>query len=221
MKYDEYKFRVFVNEQGESGDPVSLVLDEGRQVSFEDRLRITAEIGNVETVFVNNLATNDVSIYHALDEVDFAGSVLIGTAWQLEQIKNEPIERIICKRGRVNTRQEEGVYWIQASLENNIGNWDYEQLASPEDVEAINVVNTKGWKKMVWAWINQDQGLIRARTFADAIGASEVQGNGSGSMNLAGQLQRQITIKHGEGSVIYAKLLSDNFAEVGGRVIVA
>lgn len=221
MKYGEHKFRVFVDEDGNFGDPVSLVVDEGRQLSFEERLHITAEIGNVETVFVNDLVANDVSIYHALDEVDFAGSVLIGTAWGLEQLKNQPTQQITCKRGLVRARQENGVYWIQASLEHNIGNWDYEQLSSPEDVEAIHVNDTKCWKKMVWAWIDEEQGFIRARTFADTIGMPEVQGNGSGSMNLAGQLQRQITIKHGEGSVIYAKPLSDDSAEVGGRVSAA
>jgi predicted PhzF superfamily epimerase YddE/YHI9 len=218
VKYDEYKFKVFVDEEGNFGDPVSLLVDEGQQMSFEERLRITAKIGNVETVFVNDLAANDVSIYHAHDEVDFAGSVLIGTAWELEQLKNEPPQQIKCKRGIIDVRRENGIYWVQASLENNIGNWDYEQLTSPEDVEAIDVASTKGWKKMVWAWINKEQGLVRARTFADTIGMPEVQGNGSGSMNLAGQLRRQITIKHGEGSVIYAKPLSHDSAEVGGRV---
>jgi predicted PhzF superfamily epimerase YddE/YHI9 len=219
MEYTEHKFKVFVDELGRFGDPVSLLVDEGQQLSFEERLRITAEIQNVETVFVNRLAANDVSIYHAQDEVDFAGSVLIGAAWQLEQLKNEPTQQILCKRGTINVRQESSIYWVQASLENNIGNWDYEQLESPEDVEAIDIANTKHWKKMVWAWVNQDEGVIRARTFADTIGIPEVQGNGSGSMNLAGQLQRQITIKHGDGSVIYAKPLSHDSAEVGGRVI--
>lgn len=219
MHYNEYRFRVFVDESGGYGDPVSLIIDEGQQMSLEERLRLTAEIGNVETVFVNRLATNDVSIYHARGEVDFAGSVLIGTAWQIAQLKNEPTQQLVCKRGIVNVRQENNIYWIRASLENNIGNWEYRQLASPEDVEAIDVAQTKGWKKMVWAWISKDQGLIRARTFADTIGMPEVQGNGSGAMNLAGQLQRRITIKHGEGSVIYANPLSRDSAEVGGRVI--
>jgi predicted PhzF superfamily epimerase YddE/YHI9 len=221
MKYEEFMFKVFVDENGDFGDPVSLIVDDEHQMSFEERLRITAEIGNVETVFVNDLVANDVSIYHAHDEVDFAGSVLIGTAWELEQLKNEPTQQIKCKRGLINVRQEDGVYWVQANLENNIGNWDYKQLATPEAVEAIDVASTKGWKKMVWAWIDEDQGLIRARTFADTIGMPEVQGNGSGSMNLAGQLQRQITIKHGEGSLIYARPLSSDSAEVGGRVTAA
>lgn len=219
--FNEFKFKVFVDTLGNFGDPVSLVVDEELQMSLEERLRITAKIGNVETVFVNDLSANDVSIYHARDEVDFAGSVLIGTAWQLEQLKNESIRRIKCKRGIVDTRQENGIYWVQASLENNIGDWDYEQLTSPKHVDEIDVTTTKGWKKMVWAWIDESEGLIRARTFADSIGMPEVQGNGSGSMNLADQLHRQITIQHGDGSLIYARPLPGNSAEVGGRVVAA
>jgi predicted PhzF superfamily epimerase YddE/YHI9 len=219
MRYNAHRFKVFVDESGNFGDPVSLIVDEAHELSLEERLAITAEVGNVETVFVNNLPDNDVSIYHAQGEVDFAGSVLIGTAWQLEQLKNEPTQHIHCKRGAVAAHQENGVYWIQASLENNIGSWDYEQLASPEDVEAIDVAHTKGWKKMVWAWIDEAKGHIRARTFADTIGMPEVQGNGSGAMNLAGQLQRQISITHGEGAIIYARPLSPDSAEVGGRVV--
>lgn len=221
MNYHELRFKVFVDKHGKFGDPVSLVVDEGRHLNFEERLRITAEIGNVETVFVNDLATNGVSIYHAQGEVDFAGSTLIGTAWALEQLKNQPIAQIRCKRGVVLVRHEDDIYWIQADTGNNIGDWQYQQLETPHDVEAIDTSNTKDRKKMVWAWIDQTQGLIRARTFADAIGMPEVQGNGSGAMNLANQLQRQITIIHGEGAVIYAKPLSGNVAEVGGRVTAA
>ena len=143
---------------------------------------------------------------------------MIGTAWQLEELKNEPTRHILCKRGLIDIRQENGIYWLGASVENNIGNWDYEQLASPEDVDAIDVANTQSWKKMVWAWISKEHGVIRARTFAYRIGMPEVQGNGSGSMNLAFQLKRHITINHGDGSIIFARPTSDNSAEVGGRV---
>ncbi len=214
-----YKFQVFVTESSKFGDPVGLVIDEGRHIDLRERLRVTSEIGYVETAFVNSLATNDISIYHAQGEVDFAGSVLIGVSWQLAQLKGKPTQRLLCKRGQIEIWQEGDVYWLRAGLKNNIGNWDYEQLDIPGDVDKIDVADTGGWKKMVWAWASESQGLIRARTFADRIGAPEVQGNGSGSMNLAGQLQREIIITHGEGSVIYARPASSNSAELGGRII--
>lgn len=212
-------FNVFVNENGEFGNPGSLVLDETQELSFEERLAVTAGTGHDETVFVENLENNDVKIYHAQGEVEFAGSVLVGVIWQLGQMKGEPTNAINCKRGKVVTWQENDVYWLRIGTEGNLGNWEYEQLDSPDAVEAIQVTDTDGWNKMVWAWIDESRGLIRARTFANKIGIPEVQGNGSGSMNLASQLQREITITHGDGSIIYARPSAGNTAELGGRVV--
>jgi predicted PhzF superfamily epimerase YddE/YHI9 len=214
-----YMFRVFVNEKGEFGDPVRLILDEAHEFDTAQRIAIATDFGNDEVVFVNNLTEADVSIYHSKGEVDFAGSVLLGAAWQISQIKGEPIQSIRCLRGNIESWQQNDIWWIRAMLENNLGNWEYEQLRDAQAVDAIQVVETDGWKKMVWAWVNEEKGLIRARTFASTINMPEVQGNGSGSMNLAGQLQRDIQITHGDGSVIYARPAFNNSAELGGRVI--
>jgi len=70
----------------------------------------------------------------------------------------------------------------------------------------------------MWAWIDKTKGLIRARTFASDWEIPEAQGNGSGSMVLAAKLKRDIEIKHGEGSVIFAKPAPDGCADIGGRV---
>ncbi len=214
-----HKFQVFVNEKGEFGNLGSLLVDDSGQIEVQERIRITSDIGNDETVFVDDLATNRLSIYHHQGEVDFAGSVLVGVVWQLEQIKGEPTQTITCRRGSLETWQEEDVYWLRTAVDNNIGNWEYLQLEKPEDVDNIKVEETQGWSKLVWAWVDEDKGLIRARTFASKIGIPEVQGNGSGSLNLAGQLQKEIVITHGDGSVIYARPASGNRAELGGRVI--
>lgn len=69
---------------------------------------------------------------------------------------------------------------------------------------------------MVWAWINKPKGLIRARTFAADWDIPEAQGNGSGSMLLASSVGRPIQIKHGKGSVIFAKPAPNNRADIGG-----
>lgn len=214
-----YTFKVFVNEQGKFGDIGSLVIDESRQFDTKKRIAMTAEIGDAETVFVNNLKQPDVSIYHALAEVDFAGSLLIGTVWQLSIIKGEPVKSIHCQRGDIKTWQEGDIYWLRAGLTGNLGDWEYEQLESPAAVDALKVADTVGWKKMVWAWVDEAKGLVRARTFASKINLPEVQGNGSGSMNLAGQLKRNIEITHGDGSVIYARPAPNDSADLGGRVI--
>jgi predicted PhzF superfamily epimerase YddE/YHI9 len=71
---------------------------------------------------------------------------------------------------------------------------------------------------MVWAWIDEDKGLIKSRTFLPDWGTLEDQGNGSGAMQLAIMLGRKIEIHQGKGSVIYASPSSGNMAKVGGRV---
>lgn len=217
--FKPYLFQVFVNEQGKFGNLGSLIVDESSQLDLEKRKSITAEIGHDETVFVNDLASVDVSIYHANGEVDFAGSVLVGAVWQLSKLKDEPVQNIHCKKGNISTWQDGDIYWLRAGLKGNLGNWEYEQLENPEAVDAIALADTKGWKKMTWAWKDEAKGLIRARTFASKINIPEVQGNGSGSMNLAAQLQREIIITHGDGSVIYARPALNNKAELGGRVL--
>ena len=70
----------------------------------------------------------------------------------------------------------------------------------------------------VWAWTDEPNGLLCARTFAPDWGIPEDQGNGSGSMQRAMALGRPITVIHGESSVIYAEPVNAQEAAVGGRV---
>jgi predicted PhzF superfamily epimerase YddE/YHI9 len=214
-----YLFQVFVDENGNFGNPGSLIVDGFHEINDAQRTAITADIGQDETVFIDNLSSNELSIYHAYGKVNFAGSVLVGVAWQLAQIKNEPTQSILCEIGEVPMWQEGEVYWLRAPLDYNLGNWTYLQVENPDVVDAIDVADTKDWKQMVWAWEDEAKGLIRARTFASKIDIPEVQGNGSGAMNLAGQLQRELQIRHGGGSIIYSRPAANNSAELGGRVI--
>lgn len=58
---------------------------------------------------------------------------------------------------------------------------------------------------------------MRLKSVAGEI--PEAQGNGSGAMHLAKMLHKHIEIKHGEGSIIFARPSEDNFLELGGRII--
>jgi predicted PhzF superfamily epimerase YddE/YHI9 len=93
-------------------------------------------------------------------------------------------------------------------------------LEDAQAIEQIKLEDTKTWQHtMAWAWINETKGLIRARTFATDWDIPEAQGNGSGSMVLAARLRRGIEIKHGEGSVIFARPALNGCADIGGRVL--
>jgi predicted PhzF superfamily epimerase YddE/YHI9 len=74
---------------------------------------------------------------------------------------------------------------------------------------------------VAWAWIDEAKGLVRARTFAQDWGIPEDEANGSGSMQLAVNLRRKLTLRHGKGSIIHAQPSREvGHAEVGGLVIV-
>jgi predicted PhzF superfamily epimerase YddE/YHI9 len=216
---DRYFVQVFVNEDGEFGNPASIIMDEQQKLDPERRREVTAEIGHDETVFINNLAEADVSIYHSYGEVPFAGNAMLGTAWQLAKLIGKTSNVIHCMGLETHAWQEDDITWLR-SLPKTKNTWWHEQLPSAKDIENIKISETVDWKhKMVWAWIDEAKGLVRARTFASDIHIPEVQGNGSGSMMLALKLGRSLQIIHGDGSVIQAKPAGQGYAELGGRVI--
>lgn len=97
--------------------------------------------------------------------------------------------------------------------------WNYEIVENAEEVEKISVekANTKQ-HTMVWAWIDQSRGIIRAHIFANDRGIPEDEANGSGAMRLAFDLNKSIEIRHGQGSIIFARPSVNNRAEVGELV---
>jgi predicted PhzF superfamily epimerase YddE/YHI9 len=214
-----YMLDVFINDKGEYGNPASLILDENRELDAAKRLQITKDIGHDETVFVNNLTNGDVSIYHAYGEINFAGNVMVGAAWQLSKLKDQTTFTVHCQDLDIAARINGDTAWIQASEAQYMRSWEIQQLGSSEEIERINVADTAGWKaRLVWAWINEKDGTVRARTFASDKGIPEVLGNGSGSMMLAARLNRSLRITHGEGCVIYARPIANGLIELGGRV---
>ena len=75
-----------------------------------------------------------------------------------------------------------------------------------------------GVDRMIWAWLDEADGLIRARVFVPEAGIAEDEATGSAAMRLAAALGRPIEIRQGVGSVIYARPLAAGPAEIGGRV---
>ena len=62
-------------------------------------------------------------------------------------------------------------------------------------------------------------GLIRERVFVPEAGIDEDEATGSAALRLTALLGREIEIRQGEGSVIYARPLDDETAEIAGRVV--
>ncbi len=211
--------RVFTDINGQFGDAATVIVDEGRHIADTQRQAIARKLNTDEAAFVNNLSRANLSIVHPQGEIGFAGVAILGTAWLLTKLRGKQTEIMHGRAGDITTWQDNNLTWARASL-STMPPWHHKQLESTEAVErilleeAINMEHT-----MIWAWIDEAKGLIRARRFASDWDIPEAQGNGSGSMMLSAMLKRDIEIKHGEGSMIFAKPAPDNCADIGGRVV--
>lgn len=219
MSYDGVSWlRVFADSQGNFGDLASVVIDEGRHISDPKRQEMARELNTGETIFVNDLAAADISVVHSQGEIGFAGVGVVAAAWLLAKLRGKLTEHMHSRDGEITTWQEGDITWARGPL-SIMPPWNYKQLEDVAAVEQIRLEETEDWQHtMAWAWIDEAKGLIRARTFATDWDIPEAQGNGSGSMVLAAKLGRAIEIKHGEGSVIFAKPALDGCADIGGRV---
>lgn len=215
---DVHVLHVFTDENGEFGDIATVIFDEGRDIADDVRAEIAGTLDAIETVFVNDAATYQVSFVHSQGEIDFAGVPALGVAWLFGEREGGPVSQFEGRAGAITVSREDGLTWVRASLD-AMPPWNHVQLTDARAVNQIALSDTVDWEHtMVWAWVDETHGAIRARTFASDWDIPEAQGNGSGSMLLAAMLGRVIEIRHGEGSVIYARPAVDGFADIGGRV---
>lgn len=70
----------------------------------------------------------------------------------------------------------------------------------------------------VWAWVDEQEGVIRQRVFAPGIGIAEDEATGTAALRLSAMLDRAIDIRQGRDSRIVARPVVEGMVEVGGRV---
>ena len=214
-----HALRVFTDQNGKFGDLATAIIDENKNILDSDRQELAQNLDSVETVFVNNIASADISVFHSQGEVDFAGVPVLGAAWLLSKLNGKPVDAMKGRAGEIIVSQNGEITWVRANLE-TMPAWHHKQLDTAQAVERITLEETKTWEHtMVWAWIDETNGLVRARTFAADWDIPEAQGNGSGSMMLAAIVNKPVEIKHGDGSVIFARPGPNKRADIGGRVI--
>jgi len=212
--------RVFTNKTGKYGSPAGVIIDDGSTISPPKRQALATQLGFSETVFVNRRSPADVSIYGLQGEVNFAGAPLLGTAWVLSKQQGGAIDRLTCNGKQVKVLEEDGLMWIVVDDLKDTPPWHHKQLKRYQDVESLSV-DEKPFKQhtYAWAWIDNDLKIakVRARTFAPDWGIPEEEANGSGSMQLAQKLGRNLKITHGRGSIIRAEVGETGIA-VGGWI---
>jgi predicted PhzF superfamily epimerase YddE/YHI9 len=206
--------RVFVNEDGEWGNPLGVFL-EGEQVAELDRQSVAAELGFSETVFVDDPAAGRLSIYTPRVELPFAGHPTVGAAWLLAR-ERAPVEVLRPPAGEVGVRYADGMTYVTAKP-----GWappfEYRRLSSPSDVRGLSA-SAQEVNVYAWAWIDESAGTIRARSFVPGAGIAEDEATGSAAIALCAHLSRAITIHQGHGSVLVCRPLAGGWVEVGGRV---
>ena len=206
--------RVFTNDEGEWGNRLGVFLD-GAQVPEGDRQAIAADLGFSETVFVEDPANGVLRIFTPALELPFAGHPLVGTGWLLDQ-QGGAGAVLRPPAGEVEMRVEGDSAWIVGRAE-----WsppfEYLQLGSPAEVHALRGSQEGGFV-YAWAWIDEDAGTVRARSFCPGAGIAEDEATGSAALALCAQLGCPITVHQGHGSVLNARPVEDRWVEVGGRV---
>jgi predicted PhzF superfamily epimerase YddE/YHI9 len=217
--------RVFVNEDGEWGNPLGVFLD-GGDVPEAARQGVAAELGFSETVFVDDREEGRLRIFTPEVELPFAGHPTVGAAWLLRRA-GAPVAALRVPAGEVGVREEsEPVYGkSQATYVDALPEWspefEYVELNSPAEVKALDGPPPGVGAAYMWAWIDEAAGTIRARSFVPEAGIVEDEATGSAAIALCARLGRPVTIHQGHGSVLLARPLASGRVEVGGGVRLA
>lgn len=216
MELKVHVVRVFVDESDGHGNELGVVFD-AAELPGELGPRLTAQLGFSETVFVDDTGGAAIRIFNQTAEMKLAGHPTVGTAWLLAQVTGKAPDVLRPRlAGELDTWTEDGLTWIRARGSEGPA-WQFTQVESPAEVDAQDPTGYA--HDIVWAWIDEQAGIVRARSFVSAVGVAEDEATGSAALLLAERLGRPITIRQGRGSVIKARPAAEpGWSEIGGRV---
>lgn len=208
--------RVFCAPEGGGGNSLGVFLA-GGEVPEGARQAVAADLGFAETVFVDDPEEGRVRIFTPVEELDFAGHPMVGTAWLLAR-ERQPVDALRPPAGKVPVRHEGEMTFVAGRPEWG-PRWEFVEVDSPQEVDHLE--GPPGERSLigVWAWIDERRGVIRERVFAPEVGIAEDEATGSAAVRLAAILGRQLDIYQGvNGSRITAHPRDDGMVEIGGRV---
>ena len=201
--------RVFTGTNGTGGNPLGVILD-GPSVPESERQDFAALLGFSETIFVD--PGDRVAIYTPTVELPFAGHPLVGAAWMLEDATalHPPAGTVEVRRDGdevlVTGRPEWAPQYVQL------------QYDTPAEVDALRSAPPGHDLVTAWSWIDEPNGIVRARVFPVGIGIPEDEATGANAVIMGAALGRPLTILQGEGSRIRATPKADGGVEIGGLV---
>jgi predicted PhzF superfamily epimerase YddE/YHI9 len=207
--------RVFTGDDGSWGNPLGVFLD-GRSVPEAERQAVAADLGFSETVFVDDAQRGVIRIFTPAVEIPFAGHPVVGTAWLLARERGGvPVLR--PPAGEVPVRHD-GEWTYAAARPEWAPDFEFVQLGSPAEVEVLDGSPRSDAEVGMWAWIDEDAGLLRERVFAEPFGIPEDEATGAAAVALTARLGRPLDIRQGRGSRILTRPLEDGMVEIAGRV---
>jgi predicted PhzF superfamily epimerase YddE/YHI9 len=207
--------RVFLGDGGTGGNPLGVFLD-GGSVPEGRRQDVAADLGFSETVFVDDAARGEIRIYTPGVEIPFAGHPVVGTAWLLERERGG-VPALRPPAGVVPVRSE-GEWTYAAGRPEWAPEFEFVELGSPAEVEALDGSPRSDAEVGMWAWIDEYEGILRERVFAEPFGIPEDEATGAAAVALTARLERPLDIRQGRGSRILTQPLDNGMVELAGRV---
>jgi len=209
--------RVFTAADGSHGNPLGVFLA-GGEIAPEARPEVARDLGFAETVFVDDAEHGELRIFAPDMEMPFAGHPTVGAAWLLRE-EGVAVDSLRVAAGELAVRHEPDLTWVEADPE-----WsppfEYVELESSGQVDALAGPPDGLTIAYCWAWEDEAAGRVRARSFVLDAGIPEDEATGSAALTLGARLGRQIEVRQGRGSSLFARPVGDGRAEVGGRVVV-
>jgi predicted PhzF superfamily epimerase YddE/YHI9 len=207
--------RVFCGDDGSWGNPLGVFLD-GDSVPDGERQAVATDLGFSETVFVDDEERGVIRIFTPAVEIPFAGHPVVGTAWLLERERGGvPVLR--PPAGEVPVRSA-GELTYAAGRPEWAPEFEFVQVGSPAEVEALEGSPRSDVEIGMWAWIDEDAGVLRERVFAEPFDIPEDEATGAAAVALTARLGRPLDIRQGRGSRILTRPLEDGMVEIAGRV---
>lgn len=226
---DVQLLRVFTDPEGRHGNELGVVFD-AAQLPNELGLRLTGLLGFSETVFVDDEERAAFRIFTPTSELRLAGHPTVGTAWLLGKRSGAVPETVRPRLASpVTAWAEDDLVCIRGSI-TDAHSWNFTQLAEAAQVDALPVTPEPGAEQsdplaqrghnQYWAWIDEEAGHVRARTFSTDMGIAEDEATGSAAIHLTYQLGRPLTIRQGRGSIIHTRpAAEDGWIVIGGAAV--
>ena len=208
--------RVFCGEAGSGGNPLGVFLD-GAEVRRQDRQGIAGRARvHRDGVRRRRGARRDADLHPGRGAAVRRASRWWGRpgSWPASAAA---VAALRPPAGEVPVREDGGLTYAAARPEWS-PEFEFVELGSPAEVEALDGPPEGHDAVGVWAWIDEGAGIVRERVFAPRYGIAEDEATGSAAITLSARLGRELDIRQGAGSRILARPLDDGMVEIGGRV---